>query len=77
MNISQPFSHRPIATSLQFHNRANDQIIDAEPFNDAIIAYRNGAAQSGFATSARRRTLYMAKSVCRAGRTRDLGDTSS
>ncbi len=31
MNISQPFIHRPIATSLQFHNRANDQIIDAEP----------------------------------------------
>ncbi len=30
MNISQPFIHRPIATSLQFHNRANDQIIDAE-----------------------------------------------
>jgi hypothetical protein len=58
MNISQPFIHRPIATSLQLHNRANDQIIDAEPFDDAIIAYRNGAAQSGFVTSARRSPVY-------------------
>jgi hypothetical protein len=38
MNISQPFIHRPI----NFTIAANDQIIDAEPFDDAIIAYRNG-----------------------------------
>jgi hypothetical protein len=36
---------------------ANDQIIDAEPFNGAIVAYRNGA-QSGFATSARQSLVY-------------------
>jgi hypothetical protein len=40
MNISQPFIHHSIATSLQFHHAANDQIIDAEPFSDAINAYR-------------------------------------
>jgi HAE1 family hydrophobic/amphiphilic exporter-1 len=32
---------------------ANDQIIDAEPFNDAIVAYRNGA-RSGSAISVKR-----------------------
>jgi hypothetical protein len=48
MNISQPFIHRPI----NFTIAANDQIIDAEPFDDAIEPIAT-AAQSGFATSTR------------------------
>jgi hypothetical protein len=44
MNISQPFIHRPIATSLPFQHRGKRS--DYRPFNDAIIAHRNGS-QSG------------------------------
>jgi hypothetical protein len=45
MNISQPFIHRPIAPSLQLHNRANDQIIDTEPFDDASECVFDGTVR--------------------------------
>jgi hypothetical protein len=58
MNISQPFIIARLQHRCSFTIAQTIRLSTPEPFNDAIIAYRNGAAQSGFVTSARRSPVY-------------------